>query len=175
VRGHLHAFGLAESPPHPALRAGLSPQAGRGDRTRGSFVPNTFPIQFSNSRIVTPPHSRGADHARAMHEVALEKNRGRRESRVPNAPAASRAKVKKHTSMVTTGSPELPDLPCAMVLTAYNVLSPVTGLFCHRHRRNCFRQLDSSVGASGPHAFAVHLKRRSSTAPSASTHPASRP
>jgi hypothetical protein len=29
---------------------------------------------------------------------------------------------KKHTSVVTTGSPELPGLPCALVLTAYNVL-----------------------------------------------------
>src|SRR5260370_3081065 len=30
--------------------------------------------------------------------------RGRRECRVPAAPAASRAKLKKHTSVVTTGS-----------------------------------------------------------------------
>jgi hypothetical protein len=42
-----------------------------------------------------------------------------------------------------------------MVLTTYFVLSPATGLFCHRHRRNYFRQLDASVGASGPHDFAV--------------------
>jgi hypothetical protein len=37
-------------------------------------------------------------------------------------------------------------------------LSPVTGLSCHRHRRNCFRQLDTSVGVSGPHDFAVRKK-----------------
>src|SRR5712671_5725566 len=52
-----------------------------------------------------------------------------------------------------------------MVLTAYVVLSPVTGLFCHRHQRIWFclnpvgptqlRELDASVGASGPHDFAV--------------------
>src|ERR1700736_3118014 len=41
--------------------------------------------------------------------------------------------------------------------TAYFVLSPVTGLFCHRHRRNYFHQLDTSVGVSGPHVFAVRL------------------
>jgi hypothetical protein len=41
--------------------------------------------------------------------------------------------------------------------TTYFVLSPVTGLVCHRHRRNCFRQLDTSVGVSGPHDFAVRL------------------
>src|SRR5258708_1502400 len=56
-----------------------------------------------------------------------------------------------------------------MVLTVSFVLSPVTGLVCHRHQRSCLRQLDASVGASGPHDFAVHLKRCSSKAPSAST------
>jgi hypothetical protein len=35
------------------------------------------------------------------------------------------------------------------------VLSPVIGLFCHRHRRKCFRQLDAGLEASGPHDFAV--------------------
>jgi hypothetical protein len=43
-----------------------------------------------------------------------------------------------------------------MVLTAYIVLSPVTGLSCHRRLANCFAKLDTSVGAPGPHAFAVH-------------------
>ena len=43
--------------------------------------------------------------------------------------------VKKHTSVVTTGSPERPGIPRAMVLTAYSALSPVTGLFCHRRSR----------------------------------------
>jgi hypothetical protein len=40
---------------------------------------------------------------------------------------------------------------------AYFVLSPVTGLFCHRRLRNSFRKLDASVGASGPHDFAVRV------------------
>jgi len=42
-----------------------------------------------------------------------------------------------------------------MVLTAYFVLSPVTGLSCHRRLRENSRELDASVGASGPHGFAV--------------------
>jgi hypothetical protein len=52
-----------------------------------------------------------------------------------------------------------------MVLTAYVALSPVTGLSCHRRLRIKFclspvgptqlRELDTSVGASGPHDFAV--------------------
>jgi hypothetical protein len=43
---------------------------------------------------------------------ALE-NRGRGECRVPNAPAA-RAQEKLHT-VVTTGTPESPGIPCAVV------------------------------------------------------------
>jgi hypothetical protein len=37
-------------------------------------------------------------------------------------------KVKKHTSVITTGSPNWSGLPCAMVLTAYTC-SPVNGSF----------------------------------------------
>src|SRR5436309_14363481 len=44
-----------------------------------------------------------------------------------------------------------------MVLTVSFVLSPVTGLFCHRRLRFVFRKLDASVGASGPHNFAVRV------------------
>src|SRR5712664_1540480 len=52
-----------------------------------------------------------------------------------------------------------------MVLTVSFALSPVTGLFCHRRSADMsclspvgptrLRELDASVGASGPHDFAV--------------------
>jgi hypothetical protein len=60
---------------------------------------------------------------------------------------------------VTTSTPESPGIPARNGFTAYFVLSPATGLSCHRRRRNCFRRLDASVGASGPHDFAVRIKR----------------
>src|ERR1700687_409789 len=41
----------------------------------------------------------------------------------------------EHTSVVTTGPPEHPAFPHAMVLTAYSVLSPATNSSCHRHPR----------------------------------------
>jgi hypothetical protein len=44
-----------------------------------------------------------------------------------------------------------------MVLTVSFGLSSATGLSCHRHQRNKFRQFDASVGASGPHDFAVRI------------------
>jgi hypothetical protein len=50
-----------------------------------------------------------------------------------------------------------PGLPCAMVLTVSFVLSPVTGLCCHRRLAENSAKLDASVGASGPHDFAVRV------------------
>ncbi len=41
--------------------------------------------------------------------------------------------------------------------TAYSVLSPVTGLSCHRRCADNPAKLDASVGASGPHGFAVRV------------------
>jgi hypothetical protein len=47
-----------------------------------------------------------------------------------------------------------------MVLTVSFALSPVTGLVCHRRpqetrKKLASQELDASVGASGPHDFAV--------------------
>jgi hypothetical protein len=86
-----------------------------------------------------------------------------------NAGCAARTRslaceIKKHTSVVTTGTPTSTGIPRAMVLTVSFALSPVTGLSCHRRSRGVsgplgptspVRKLDASVGASGPHDFAV--------------------
>jgi len=48
--------------------------------------------------------------------------------------------MKKHTSIVTTVTPETPGIPRAMVLTVSSVLSPVIGLFCHRRLADIFRK-----------------------------------
>jgi hypothetical protein len=61
----------------------------------------------------------------------------------------------KHTSVVTTVTPETPGIPRAMVLTVSFALSSVTGLVCHRRLADTSAKLDASVGASGPHDFAV--------------------
>ena len=39
--------------------------------------------------------------------------------------------------------------------TAYIALSPVSGLVCHRRRRDTSRQLSASIATPGPHDFAV--------------------
>jgi len=56
-------------------------------------------------------------------------------------PQASRAKNKKHTSIVTTVTPESPGIPYAMVLTVSFALSRVTGLVCHPRRRSRLHRL----------------------------------
>jgi hypothetical protein len=74
--------------------------------------------------------------ARCARAVALSSaHRGRGERRVAAAPAASCALVVVESTRVTTSTPESPDVPARNGFTTYFVLSPVTGLFCHRHLR----------------------------------------
>jgi hypothetical protein len=100
---------------------------------------------------------RGACHPAALmrpsfaRKLSLE-NRGRREGRVLNAPAASRAKVKKHTSKPPQVRRNNPTFP-AQWFTAYSALSCpcfLAAVACASYRR-----LDPSVAGSGPHAFAI--------------------
>ena len=79
-------------------------------------------------------------------------------------PGASRARGlvcegKKHTSKSPQVQHGQPDIPRAMVLTVSFALSPVTWLFCHRHRRDAKhrRQFSASQGAPEPHDFAVRI------------------
>ena len=57
--------------------------------------------------------------------------------------------------------------------TAYSALSSVTGLSCHRRSQEALAswKLDTSVGVSGPHDFAVRAGPRSSVAASRPPHP----
>src|SRR4051794_4475854 len=70
---------------------------------------------------------------------------------------------KKAYELVTTGKPDDPAFPHAMVLTVSFVIFPVIGLDCHR--RFACAKLDASVEASEPHDFAVRVQHRSSAAP----------
>jgi hypothetical protein len=61
-----------------------------------------------------------------------------------------------------------------MVLTAYCALSLVTGLSCHHRQRDTkhHRRLDASIGASGPHDFAVRDNAARHASLSRPPHPA---
>ena len=106
--------------------------------------------------------------------------RGRRECRMPDAPAASCALwvVSMHTS-IHSESPESPGIPRAMVYGLYRAL-PGDRLSCHRHLRKPgssapgwadlpSARLDAGVEASGPHVFAVREQHRSSACRSSLT------
>src|SRR5205823_1499324 len=78
-------------------------------------------------------------------------------------------KQKKRTSVVATGSPKQSDLPCAMVYGLFRALPGDRAVLPPSLSRIAPQKLDASVGASGPHGFAVRLKHRSSYDTKAST------
>src|SRR5215468_8715673 len=86
--------------------------------------------------------------------TALIVSRGRREGRVPTCTHGPRA-TKKHAAEPQVQADQ-PAFPAQWFYGLY-VISPVTGLSCHRRRRDAkhHRQLDASVGAPGPYDFAV--------------------
>src|SRR3954469_12126345 len=106
--------------------------------------------------------SRGANASEVCKIYPPFPREGRGECRVPTHPQP-RMQNKKAYELVTTGRPDDPAFPHAMVLTVSFVISPVIGLVCHR--RFACAKLDASVEASGPHDFAVRVQHRSSAVP----------
>ncbi len=121
-------------------------------------------IHFSKSQLQTRVRDPTTRSARVVH-LSLAPKEGVGNAGCPLHPRPRVHFVLVERTRVTTSTPERPAFPHAMVLTAYVVLSPVTGLICHRRLRIRFclspvgptqlRELDASVGASGPHDFAV--------------------
>jgi hypothetical protein len=89
--------------------------------------------------------------------VRLPLKRGRGEYRALDAPAVSCARCNRKRTRAYRSHRNHPAFP-AQWFTAYIALSPVPGLFGHRHQRNDFHELDTSVGVSGPRDFAVRIK-----------------
>jgi hypothetical protein len=122
-------------------------------------------IQFSKSETCVRAIPR-RDAPELCMNLVPPLDRGCEERRMPVAPAASCALVSVESTRVTTSTPESPGVPARNGFTTYFELSPVTGLFCHRRLTDvrCIptrlggctsARLDASVGASGPHDFAV--------------------
>jgi hypothetical protein len=99
-----------------------------------------------------------AQCARVMRQPCPSKDRGRRESRVRAAPAVSCAICAQEHAHEHTGSAEASGLPCAMVLRLIARSPRRTGFLATvAPEKPASRELDASIGASGPHAFAVRL------------------
>jgi hypothetical protein len=119
-------------------------------------------------RIPATPFRPGSTNSSSLQ------NRGRRECRMPDAPAASRAKMKKHTSKVTTGSLDNAGIPCA---SGFNSL--LRALFgdraflspSPRNAKHC-RELTSASRRQDHTASPSAISAHSSRAPSRPPHPA---
>jgi hypothetical protein len=131
-----------------------------------------FPIQISNSQFQTCLRDLATLSARVVRAAFAPEIRGRRECRAPDAPAASR--VEKNTRVSHHGHAGSPGIPRAMVLTVSFVLSPVTGLVCHRHRRSLLRRLERQRRGVRTTRLRRPLSRCSSPASKRPPHPASR-
>ncbi len=109
------------------MRSDLSPQAGRGE--------SSSPIQFSNSQ----QRSRGSFSPGFCNFVVPLERKGRGESRVLDAPVdpvrrSTRAsRMPEHAGKDYRYSRDSPAFPAQWFDGLY-VLSPVSGLSCHRCR-----------------------------------------
>jgi hypothetical protein len=120
-----------------------------------SAVSDTVVKQRKFVDVNEHPHSRGANRARAVSNIVPPKKRGRREGRVPNAPAASRAKVEStRVSHYRFTGVTRPFLRNGLRLIACSPRCPglLATVACASYRR-----LDPSVARSGPHDFAVRF------------------
>ena len=100
-------------------------------KTDGATKPVNFLIQLSNNQPDAPPHSRGSSCPSCAGRVSLNNREGTGKAGCLGAPAASRAKNKKHTSKSPQVHRNNPAFPARLVLTASFVLSLVIGLSCH--------------------------------------------
>jgi hypothetical protein len=133
--------------------------------------------------MMTPGSIPAARDARVVPKSFAQRGRGatprgeratlRRE---PGMPGARRTRSlmckinKAHEHSHHRFSRTHPTFPHALVLTASSVISPVTGFLATViPKKLASRELDASVGASGPHGFTVRKVTLSSLAQLAST------
>jgi len=110
------------------------------------------------------PHSRGAVSPELCMNICAMKDRGRREDRVRAAPEVSCAISDKKNAHEHTGSAEAIRPSLRSGFNGFLRALPGDRACLPPSSAVRFRQLDASVGASGPHDFAVRNMRRSSYA-----------
>jgi len=124
----------------------------------------------------TQPRILAARCARALRRLPPSiTTRGRRESRVRAAPAVSCANMHKKTHTSIQVQRRHPGLPCTM---GYGLLRALPGdrafLPPSSARSFASRELDTSVGVSGPHGFTVRSSHARQSQLSRPPHPTAR-
>ena len=141
------------SPTRRALRARRPPR----NRERLSAPPRAI----SGSHFKQPDttsHSRGTIRPRFAWTVSLQKIRGRREDRVRAAPAVSCAMcIQRKRTRAYRFSGNTPAFPAQWFYGLYRALPGDRAFLSPSLMRIVFRKLDTSIGVSGPHDFAVRF------------------
>ena len=114
-----------------------------------------------------------ARRVRALRRcLPSRRTRGRREDRMRAAPAVSCAKRAQKHAHEHTGPAEAIRLSLRNGFNGLYAISPVSGLFSHRPPGALDPEVDSSVGESGPHDFAVRACIARLATPARPPHPA---
>jgi hypothetical protein len=142
-----------------------------------AFLPS---VHVSNSRRAVSFSRRGTRPSDARSYPSSNK----RAQGMPDAGRTHGPPAAKKQAAVTTGSAETTGIPRAVVLTLISRSPRCAGLFGHRHRRDVLasrsdvekhhRQLDTSVGVSGPRVFTSATIAVRPSASSRPPHPALR-
>jgi hypothetical protein len=109
----------------------------------------------------------------ALQIVSPAKERGRRESRMRAAPAVSCANMHKNTHTSIQVQRRTSGLPCAVVLRLIT-RSPRRPALLPPSLRKYSAKLDASIGASGPHDFAVRISHARQSQHLRPSHPTAR-
>jgi hypothetical protein len=168
--------GVLDRPPEPVIQPAEGRTGWRATTTEGLARAFKQP-EFSNSQIETHHRILAARCVRGLrNNCAIRKSEGAGNAGCPMHPQPRvRLVVLVCTRVFTAEAPETSGIPHAMVLTAYIALSPGTGLSCPRRSRSKPRDLNASVGAPGPHDFAVRSGIARPAPPLRPPHPTPRP
>ena len=143
-----------------------------GSRRMGPCVCGTTVRDFASRKtpFAISRHVRPRFASKLPHPLK-QRAQGKPDARYTRSLACKSRKT--HTSISPRSHRSQSGIPCAMVLTAYIVLSPAIGLSCHRHRESltadltpASRRQDHTTSPSASVPF-VH-----STSASTASHPA---
>src|SRR6202795_3438345 len=110
------------------------------------------------------------NRARVVVRNTLEKKEGAGNAGRPMRPIAACATIVVERTRVSQVTPESPGIPRAMVYGLYRALPGEPGFLATvTPEKLASQELDTSVGVSGPHDFAVRKSAPSSLAQLAST------
>ncbi len=118
------------------------------------FECQTAVVPGNDKAHAEPPHSRGAIPPESCKNSVPRKTEGAGNAGRQPHPQPGVREIESTPANSPQVQSDQSGIPRAMVLTAYFVLSPVTGLYCHRRSQTVICDLSASVGAPEPHDFA---------------------